>query len=326
MKVFINGFGRIGRAILRLLLKQEDMECVGINEPFATTHNMAYLLQYDSLYGTLDAKVSDENSSIKVLINNNSVRIPCFHIANLHELTKQIDEEVIIIEATGHAANIPLYELYCQNRVIVTSTSFFKDNEKIFGYDYPYDKSKLIYGSICDSVAVVPVLGALNKHFKFESVLITTMHPALNYQKVIDGYISNQDIALGRQYIDSLIPKRTSLENVIKALFKAEGGIRCLSYRTPTESVCSADISIYFKDRISTDQIMQALKDINVAKWIDFSSDEKVSIDFKGNLASCVVDLRWTEVINENLLKLVIWYDNEFGYSARIIDLIREIA
>ena len=72
-------------------------------------------------------------------------------------------------------------------------------------------------------------------------------------------------------------------------------------------------------------QIMQALNDLNVAKWIDFSSDEKVSIDFKGNLASCVVDLRWTEVINEKLLKLVIWYDNEFGYSARIIDLIREI-
>ena len=325
MKVFINGFGRIGRAVLRLLLNQEDMECIGINEPFATAHNMAYLLQYDSLYGTLDAKVSDEGELINISSKSKKISIPCFHIANVKELTEIIDREAIIIEATGQAANVPLYELYCQNRVIVTSTSFFNENEKIFGYDHPYDKTKLIYGSICDSVAVVPVLGALNKYFEFDSILITTMHPALNYQKVIDGYISDQDISLGRQYIDSLIPKRTSLEKVLKALFKAEGGIRCLSYRTPTESVCSADISVYFKKEISMAQIMQALNDHNVAKWIDFSSDEKVSIDFKGNLASCVVDLRWTEVINEKLLKLVIWYDNEFGYSARIIDLIREI-
>lgn len=326
MKVFINGFGRIGRAIFRLLINCKDIECVGINEPFASTYNMAYLLRYDSLYGTLKEELRLEKDNLIISVDKSNRIIPCYHVQKISELARLIDDEdVIIVDATGQSDNIPLYSLCCNNKIIVTSTSYFNDNEKIFGYNKPLKDKKIIYGSICDSVAVVPVLGALNKYFEFNSVLITTMHPALNYQKVLDSYMSSQDISLGRQYIDSLIPKRTSLEKVVKALFKASGGIRCLSYRTPTESVCSADISIYFNDRITYPQVMQALHDESISKWVTFSEDEKVSIDFKGNLSSCIVDLRWTELINPNLLKIVIWYDNEYGYSARIIDLIRDI-
>lgn len=328
MDFAINGFGRIGRAIFRLAFQRHENTCIIINEPKATTVDMCYFLKYDSLYGTLDANIIAEgNDGFTIKNENHMLRVRTYHYEDVDELLKEIPINCAIIDASGLEDNIEKYNReIVKHRVIYTMSSSKISQEIILGVNDNQISTgeSLISGSICDTIAIAPVLKAVYSLIGHGYTLITTMHPALSYQRVIDNYIDvNQNRSLGRQYIDSIIPKRTSAEEILNRFFSFENSsIRCLSYRIPTESVCSADITIFSDREIAIDDLV---KEFGKSKYLRFSSEDLVSIDFKASNASAVIDLRWTEVINKKIIKIVIWYDNEYGYSSRILDLLEKM-
>ena len=318
----INGFGRIGRAIFRIAFKNMQ-HCIIINEPRANTSDVCYFLKYDSLYGIFEADIYEKEDDTIVIKNKNfCITVKVYHYNDVNEFAYHVPLECIIIEANGQTDHIQYYKMNPNRKVIFTFSDESIDQEIILGVnekEISSKNNKIVSGSICDTVAIAPVLKAVYSVSSIDYTLITTMHPALSYQNVIDNYVDcTQNRSLGRQYIDSIIPKRTSAEKILKKFFPLYSNIRCLSYRIPTESVCSADITIMCNKEINKKLIIQELKK---CPYLIFSEDDLVSIDFKSSPASAVIDLRWLEVLNNKILKIVIWYDNEYGYSSRILDL-----
>lgn len=323
MKVGINGFGRIGRAIFRIMWNRKNMDCVYVNEPFGTIEDIAYFLKYDSLYGRFWANVDiiDDNT-LKVSSQNNTLYTHISHFEDVSEFCDILKDDVYIIESCGKPENVLFYKNHSNRKAIFTLSSTEIISEIILGVNQEKlldSKINFISGSICDAVALAPVLKSVFDNANIDQTIITTMHPALSYQKVIDNYTSS-DIhrSLGRQYIDSIIPKRTSAEKVLLK-FYPDKKIRCMSFRIPTESVCAANITFISKSPINLNNIVSNL---NNKEEIEFCYDDLVSIDFKASMVSATVDMRWTEVIDNNILRMTIWYDNEYGYSSKIIDLL----
>ncbi len=328
MNFAINGFGRIGRAVFRLSLQRRNCSCIIINEPKASISDMCYFLKYDSLYGKMDVSIYEDGEGGFIIEKENfKQRVKVYHTYDFDEFLKKIPEDCMVIEASGIENHIDVCKkMKEKHRVIFTMSSTKIENEIILGVNDEHLPccGTLISGSICDTIAIAPVLKCIYSLVDSEYTLITTMHPALSYQHVIDNYIdSNQNRSLGRQYIDSIIPKRTSAESVLKKFFiKESSSIRCLSYRIPTESVCGAEITVIAKNEASLSEIIKKLKE---SEYIQFSNDDLVSIDYKASKSSAVVDMRWTEVLNGKIIKIVIWYDNEYGYSSRLLDLMEKI-
>ena len=169
-------------------------------------------------------------------------------------------------------------------------------------------------------MAIAPVLKAIYECSYIKETIITTMHPALTYQKVIDNYTDQGiDRILGRQYSNSIIPKHTSAQSVLQRIF-IDKTINCFSFRVPTESVCAAVINVVSDSPIDSEKIINSLKR---KKEISFCNDDLVSIDFKKNRSSAIVDMRWIEKIDDFALRIIIWYDNEYGYSSKIIEVMQ---
>lgn len=317
----INGFGRIGRAIFRIAFGSTQ-RCIIINEPKASTSDMCYFLKYDSLYGTFEADVyENENDTIVIKKGDFCITVKVYHYNDVNEFANHVPLDCIIVESNGQAKHIQYYKMNPNRRVIFTFSDKAIDDEIILGVNEESirnQKNNIVSGSICDTIAIAPILKVVYSVSSVDYTLITTMHPVLSYQNVIDNYIEcTQNRSLGRQYIDSIIPKRTSAERILKKFFPLQS-IRCLSYRIPTESVCSADITIVCNKEIDKKIITKELKK---CPYVVFSKDDLISIDFKSTSASAVVDLRWLEVLDNRILKMMIWYDNEYGYSSRILDL-----
>ena len=321
--ICVNGMGRIGRAIFRLCCSRKSISCVHINEPFASIDAIVYFLKYDSLYGKFNGEIVivDEHS-IEIVVDNRRFLTTVSHYDNVSDLLAGTQGVDCYIDATGNTSN---YNIYKEHGVKCIFTCCL-NNESHEIIDTVNDlelnsTSSVLSASICDAVAIAPVLKAIYSCTEANNTIITTMHPALGYQKVIDNYPGRGiNKSLGRQYIESIIPKRTSVEGVLKKFFPSQA-IRCMSFRIPTESVCVADITIHSNAIIDLKKIVEELRKNN---GIEFSTEDLVSIDFKGNQSSACVDMRWTEIVNDHILKLVIWYDNEFGYSSRLLNLVEK--
>lgn len=320
----LNGFGRIGRALFRVAFYDERNVCIHINEPNASIDDIIYFLKYDSLYANFQATVSKvDEGSFSVEKPTKKWVVSVSHHVDPIEI--QINS-IILVDATGKTSHLNRYER--KNRILIfTSSSAEVRNEVILGLNdskrKKVKKGEVLSGSICDSVAVAPILGKLMENHAISQVLITTIHPALTYQKILDNYVSaGVNRSLGRQYIHSAIPKRTSLEEVLKRhLDTTNTLIRCISFRVPIESVCSADFTVFFKDKISYEVVINELRSLD-PRIIGFSHEDLVSIDYKATSVSATIDMRWLEVLDDHILKMVIWYDNEWGYSSRINDII----
>lgn len=323
MKIGINGFGRIGRALFRLMWQRKDLECISINEPYASIEDIAYFLKYDSLYGRFEVNVQIINiNTLKIFDDNRVLHVCISHFSEILDYDCSLDQEAYIIESSGNANNIEYYKTHTYRKALFTFSSEEISAEFIVGVNdenLSKNKSNFISSSICDVVALAPVLKIIYKKIDVFQTIITTLHPALSYQKVIDNYPPKGIYrSLGRQYADSIIPKRTSAENVLKKLYPNKG-IRCMSYRIPTESVCAADITIISHKPININCIIDTLRN---TEGINFCYDDLVSIDLKATPFSATVDMRWTEIVNDFIFKSTIWYDNEYGYSSRVIELL----
>jgi len=339
INIGINGFGRIGRAVFRIIQSDKNLRIVVINDIDPLLDNHAYLVNYDSIYGSLTNKVKADNQKNSLLTNKGEILF--YSEPNIRK-APWIDHDVdLIIDSSGIYSNVVEAHKLIQSgikKVIVThspkesidQTIIIGANEKM----YDREKHHVISASICDANACAPVLNALDTTFGIEDGFITTLHPWLGYQNLVDGNlhsISNpghywKDFALGRSSTDSLIPKPTTLmPAIIKALPDLNLNIEAMSFRIPTGIVSASDMVLTLKDESHENDIKESLFLLSKTypDTILINEEPLVSIDFKGINQSCVIDMRWIKLINKRKLKIVLWYDNEWSYSRRVVDLIK---
>jgi len=338
IKIGINGFGRIGRSIFRNSILFDDVKTVAINDINPEIENIVYLLKYDSLYGRLNKDIRIEKNHFS--IDNNQVDV--YHkekIGNVPWAELGCD---LVIEASGvHSLLDELPGLIDSgvNKVVVTySPNTIIDNYIVLGANeetYSSTKHHIVSSSICDVVALAPVYKVIDDNYSILNGFLTTLHPWLAYQNLLDGSPQSWGYpgslyghySLGRAATSSLILKPTS---AISAADRILPGIidnmKCYSYRVPTAVVGAADLTLQTKKQTSKEEILDIMQtEIQNQNWpILFLNEEPlVSIDFTGTDYSAIIDVRWFEVINGNLIKMTLWYDNEFGYSRRVVDLSR---
>jgi glyceraldehyde 3-phosphate dehydrogenase len=334
LRIGINGFGRIGRAITRILLQRKRHRLVHVNDLNTDNGNLAYLLKYDTTYGRLPADVTSGDDGITV--DSQQIRVTHYHdIAEVDWRKSGVD---VVIEATGvvkneqHARNLLPHVGF----VLVTHACPSADFTIVFGAsDDQFDpkKHKIVSTSICDAAAAAPVLKSLHRAFGLDYGFITTLHPWLSYQNLMDGPSRSQGYpghtyshyALGRASTSALIPKPTTVVAACERIVPEICGIlKCMSYRVPTACVSSADLSLHL-ERNTTDeevrQVFHALAASQSSREVIRITDEPlVSVDYLGDPHSCIIDTRWLMLNRGKQLKVVLWYDNEWGYSCRVAD------
>jgi glyceraldehyde 3-phosphate dehydrogenase len=343
IRVGINGLGRIGRAIFRVNQLKQYFDVVVINDINPDIDNIAYTLNYDTLYGKQDLSFQSKGNC---LINNLGNSIYIHHEKYIYEVDWSQYDVDYVIDASGILDNVEHARGLINNgsvkRVFVTHSPSDVDFTMVLGANenqLDVNKHKVISTSICDATALGPVLNTINKAFGIMNGYVTTLHPWLNYQNLMDGPSSSWSVpgeiyhhyALGRSVDGNMIPKPTS---AIEATCKVcddlnEEMIGSFSYRTPTAIVGSADITLNLKtktDKLAVINIFKEIEKNQKIKVIHNNIDPLVSLDFLQSDYSAIVDHRWTDVINSNLLKMVLWYDNEWGYSSRVVDQVKYVS
>lgn len=343
IRVGINGFGRIGRAVHRILSEKVNCQVVAINDLDPSTANHGYLLKYDSTYGRFPGKVETVEGDRALYVDEEKIEM--YVEEHVDEVPWEMHDVDIVIDSSGVYDNVlhghNLIKDQRIKKIIVThSPRNGIDYTVIFGVnEHLYDSTThhIISSSICDANAVGPVLSILEEAFGVSHGYITTLHPWLSYQNLSDGTVQSVsspghkwgDFSLGRASTNSLIPKGTTLikalDNVIP---KVSSKLQAMSFRTPLAIVAAADMNIGLGKKTSVEEIDAVLR-AGCEKYEDLiriNEEELVSVDFMGDPHSACIDMRWIQLQESSLLKLVIWYDNEWGYSRRVVDTIELIA
>jgi len=331
LRILINGFGRIGRIITRINLEKDIFDLVAINDINGDVNNLLYLLKYDSTYGRLKARIETVDGML--FINNKKVKY--YNNQCSKEIPLDSDNIDIIIDSSGQNIDTDTINYY-SNKIkhyIVTNEP---GNAKtiIMGVNEDklvVNKDLYISSSICDSVAFVPIINQLLSEYGIVSGFLTTLHPWLGYQKLLDSSkieeLNDVDgYALGRAALSSVIPKSTSaIKASTKVLPEIRGKIESFSYRIPTATVSSAVLNVTLNNSIDVDKLNNLF--INFTKKQKYqimylNHENLVSIDYSGFNYSSIIDMKWNKVLNNNNVQIVYWYDNEWGYCCRVVDLV----
>ena len=331
LRILINGFGRIGRAITRINLEKDIFDLVAINDINGDVNNLLYLLKYDSTYGRLKARIKTVDGML--LLNNKKVKY--YNNQSLKDIPLDSDNIDIIIDSSGQNVDTDTINYYSHKikHYIVTNEP---GNAKtiIMGVNEDklvVNKDLYISSSICDSVAFVPIINQLLSEYEIVSGFLTTLHPWLGYQKLLDSSkieeLNDVDgYALGRAALSSVIPKSTSaVKASTRVLPEIRGKIESFSYRVPTATVSSAVLNVTLNKSIDIDKLNNLF--INFTKKQKYqimylNYENLVSIDYSGFNYSSIIDIKWNKVLNNNNVQIVYWYDNEWGYCCRVLDLV----
>ncbi len=337
IRIAINGFGRIGRAVTRINAQYNYFDIVLINDINPYVDNLAYLYKYDSTYGKFDGKVS--NTLSEITINGDSS--VCTSYSDLEQIPWKEFEVDILIDSSGVEDNVSKIKSLAQNKLIggcvITHSNKGADLEVIMGVndDEISSEHQVVSNSICDANAIAHVMKWMDDEYGIKSGSLTTLHPWLSYQNLVDGPAISQsnpgvvwaDYALGRASTDSLIPKNTTaMDAVEKVLPQLKGKIISFSYRIPTDIVATSDITLNLQDNVSTDSILRFLeKKCSNSSYVKINTESLVSLDYEKEESSAIIDMQWVKTVG-NVVKIVLWYDNEWGYSARVLDLVNKLA
>ncbi len=332
-KIAINGFGRIGRTLFRLLLNHPTIEVIAIND-IADNQTMAHLIKYDSIHGVLPFKVSFDVKSISV----NEKEVLFFHekeISNLNWHALDID---FVIESTGKFKTFEEFNkhLLAGAKKVILSAPYevpeSNDSEKaeqiktiVLGVneDTLEGNEKIISNASCTTNNAAPMIKIINELCGIEQAYITTVHSYTTDQSLHDQ--PHKDLRRARGASQSIVPTTTGAAKALTKIFPdMEGKIGGSGIRVPVPDGSLTDITCYVKKEVSIAEINAAFKNAsltNLKGILDYTEDPIVSVDIIGNKNSCLFDAQLTSVIGK-MVKVVGWYDNEIGYSSRIIDLI----
>lgn len=324
MKILINGFGRIGRAVTRQLISNKIHADLFVHDRVQNKDLLLYLLEYDSIYGRLKELNKTTYKSRIHFLNDKDF----LYLLNHNETSL----DYLIDTTPKRYIDYHLIKKGRVKKIILSHMSDKADFTFVFGVNeslYDSRKHHLISMGICDVVAMAPVLRFLNQNYKILSGNILTIHPWLSYQNLLDNtslsYMTTLDYGLYRSAIDNLIPKTTTAISAnLKVLPELKGKIDGFTFRVPTSSVTSANMSLII-DRQPTleDLLYEFEKYSKNLPIISINNKPLVSQDFQKSTSSCIIDTRFIKILPNNLIQLMLWYDNEWGYSARIIDFIK---
>lgn len=342
IKVGINGFGRIGRAIFRMNLENPRFHIAAVNDIDPDVNNHAYLLKYDTTYGRLKRNKIEVNDG-ELLVDG--LRHPFYSNEKISDVPWGDHEVDVVIDSSGVYANVinshKLVKDGGAKKVVVThSPSKGVDTTIMVGVNglaYDHTKHHVISSSICDANAVAPFVKAIDDAFGVECGEITTLHPWLQYQNLLDGTVQSvsspghywTDYALGRNSVNSLIPKDTSLVKALSYVMpELSGRLHAMSFRTPTSIVSSADGVLLLQNKTNLDDVQEALCAYCKAHPDVLQLDDRslVSVDYAGVEHAAVVDKRWMHLNAGRMLKFVLWYDNEWGYASRALKVVEAVS
>ena len=330
IKVGINGFGRIGRMVFRAAVQNfaNDIEVVGINDLLEPDY-LAYMLQYDSVHGRFKGTVSVEGNTL--IVNGKPIRLTA--VKDPSELKWGEIGADIVIEATGLFLTKETAQKHIDagaKKVIMSAPS--KDDTPMFVYgvnDASYAGQTIISNASCTTNCLAPVAKVLNDSFGIKRGLMTTVHAATATQKTVDGP-SNKDWRGGRGILENIIPSSTGAAKAVGVVIpELNKKLTGMSFRVPTSDVSVVDLTVELKTDTTYEAICAAMKAASqgAMKGVLAYTDQKVvSTDFRGESCTSVFDAEAGMALDGSFVKVVAWYDNEWGYSSKVLEMVKVVS
>jgi glyceraldehyde 3-phosphate dehydrogenase len=329
IKVGINGFGRIGRLAFRAALQRDDMEVVGINDLLEVNY-IAYMLKYDTVHGTFDGKIEVKDG--KLIVNGHSIRVTAEKVpANLKWNEVGAD---FVIESTGLflTKEAAMGHIQAGAKYVVMSGPS-KDDTPMFVMGVNHNKFKpdmqFVSNASCTTNCLAPIVKVLNDSFGIVEGLMTTVHSTTATQKTVDAP-SNKDWRGGRAASANIIPSSTgAAKAVTKVIPELKGKLTGMSFRVPTINVSVVDLTCRLEKAATYDEIKKAMKEASEGPLkgiLGYTEEAVVSSDFMGDPRTSIFDAEAGISLNEHFVKVVAWYDNEWGYSCKMLDLIEHMS
>ena len=325
VKVGINGFGRIGRNVFRTALGNPEIEFVAVND-LTTPATLAHLLKYDSILGNLKNDISSDADSITV----DGKKIKVFAERDPAKLDWASVGAEIVVESTGFFTDATKAKAHLGStvkKVIISAPATNEDLTVVLGVNddkYEAAKHNVISNASCTTNCLAPVVKVLNDTFGISSGIMTTIHSYTNDQVILDT--PHKDLRRARAAALSMIPSSTGAAKALKLVIPAmDGKLDGFAIRVPTPNVSVVDLTFVAEKPITVASVNEALKKASesgpLKGYLGYTDEELVSTDFRGNPLSSIVDSKLTKVIGQTG-KVIAWYDNEWGYSSRVKDLI----
>jgi glyceraldehyde 3-phosphate dehydrogenase len=331
IKVGINGFGRIGRMAFRAISKDfaNDIEVVGINDLLDADY-LAYMLKYDSVHGRFDGDISVSGNNL--VVNGKTIRLTAERDpANLKWGEIDVD---IVIECTGFF----LTEETCQKHIDagakkVVQSAPSKDSTPMFVYGVnheTYAGQKIVSAASCTTNCLAPVAKVLNDKWGIKRGLMTTVHAATATQKTVDGP-SMKDWRGGRGILENIIPSSTGAAKAVGVVLpELNGKLTGMAFRVPTSDVSVVDLTCELEKEASYDDICKAMKEASesgaISETLGYTDEKVVSTDFRGVGFSSIFDAEAGIALDKTFVKLVSWYDNEYGYTCNMLRFVKHVA
>lgn len=329
IRVGINGFGRIGRNFLRTCLGEPSIDIVGIND-LTDAKTLSHLLRYDSVHGIIDAQVTAGEKSITV----NEKEIQVTAITDPSQLPWSDIKADIVLESTGRfveRAEASKHLSAGAGSVIISAPAKDPDVTICLGVNeetLDVSKHKIISNASCTTNCLAPIAKVIDQKFKIKRGLMTTIHSYTNDQRILD--LPHKDLRRTRAAAVSMIPTTTGAARAVGLVLpNLKGKLDGMAIRVPAPNVSVVDLVAEIEKEASADEVNTALKEASSGPLkgiLEYSEEPLVSIDFNGNPHSSIVDSSLTKVIEGRMLKVLSWYDNEWGYSSRLKDLMLYIA
>ena len=328
IRVGVNGFGRIGRVFFRTALGASDMEIVGVND-LADAKTLAHLLKHDSVHGALPAEVVAKGEAI--FVNGREIRV-CAIKDPAALPWKELGVD-IVVESTGLFSDIASASKHLQagaKKVIITAPAKNPDATLVLGVNektYDPAKHRIVSNASCTTNCLATTVKVLDDKFGVKRGFASTVHSYTNDQKIHD--FPHKDLRRARAGAVSMIPTTTGAATAVGLVLpKLKGKLDGIAIRVPTINVSVVDLTVELDKPVTVEAVNDAYREAAAGSLkgiLDATDEELVSSDFNGNAHSSIIDLPSTALVDGNMVKVLAWYDNEFGYSSRVRDLIRFI-
>lgn len=333
VKIGINGFGRIGRLAFRIIqeriLKGEDLEIVAINDPFINVEQAIYLLENDSIHPTINYNIVVENSHM-FTIHNQSIHL--FNERDPSKLNWGLKNAEYILECTGMFTTMEKASLHLQKGVkkIIISAPSTDVPMFVMGVNHTtYHGQTVVSNASCTTNCLSPLVKVIDEHYGIVEGLMTTVHSITSTQKTADSACS-KNWRLGRNALNNIIPTSTgAAKAVTKIIPHLENKLTGMAFRVPTTNVSVVDLTVRLEKSTTYIELIDTLKTASnqdLKGILGVTDKMVVSSDFIGNPLSSVVDIHAGIALNDRFFKIVSWYDNEWGYSNRLVDLLCYVA
>jgi len=330
VKVGINGFGRIGRLAFRYALTCDDVQVVAINDPFIDLEYMVYMLKYDSTHGRFSGSVEAKDG--KLVVNGKAVSL--YNERDPKDIGWAKDGVEYALECTGIFLTQESAQAYLQSgaKKVIFSAPAKDDNTPTFVMGVNHDKytsdMNIVSNASCTTNCLAPLAKVINDNFGISEGLMTTVHATTATQKTVDGP-SAKDWRGGRAANTNIIPSSTGAARAVGLVIpELKGKLTGMAFRVPTTNVSVVDLTVRLEKPASYEQIKAAIKKAAEGELkgiLAYTEDAVVSTDFIGESCTSVFDAAAGISLNDNFVKLVSWYDNEWGYSCKLIDLMRHM-